>query len=41
VATELNNIFKPVQSAEDVWVYLLALLFAFSFSGAVREWVNP
>jgi hypothetical protein len=41
VATELNTIFKPVDGAEDVWAYLLAVLFAFLFSGAVREWVNP
>lgn len=41
VASELNTIFKPIEGAEDVWAYLLALLFAFSISGAVREWVNP
>jgi hypothetical protein len=41
VASELNSIFQPVESTDDVWVYLLAVLFAFWFSGAVREWVKP
>jgi len=41
VANELNSIFKPVNSADDAWAYLLAVMFAFLFSGAVREWVNP
>lgn len=41
VATAANTIFKPVDSADDVWAYMLAVLFAFSISGAVREWVNP
>lgn len=41
VATQLNSIFQPVESADDLWAYLLAILFAFSISGAVREWVNP
>jgi hypothetical protein len=41
VATELNSIFRPVDSTDDIWAYLLAVLFAFSISGAVREWVNP
>lgn len=41
VATELNTIFKPVDSADDLWAYLLAILFATSIAGAVREWVNP
>lgn len=41
VATELERIFQPVDDAEDLWAYLLAILFAFSISGAVREWVNP
>ncbi|MBJ7458320.1 MAG: hypothetical protein JHD02_03950 [Thermoleophilaceae bacterium] len=41
VATQLNSIFQPVNDADDAWAYLLALLFAFSFSGAVREWVKP
>lgn len=41
VANQLNSIFQPVDSTEDVWAYVLAVLFAFSISGAVREWVNP
>lgn len=41
VADQLNSIFKPVDSTDDVWAYLLAILFAFSISGAVREWVKP
>jgi hypothetical protein len=41
VADQLNSIFKPVEGADDVWPYLIALLFAFSISGAVREWVKP
>lgn len=41
VATELSSIFQPVESTDDVWAYLLAILFAFSISGAVREWVKP
>lgn len=41
VANELNSIFQPVDDVDDAWVYLLALLFAFTFSGAVREWVKP
>ncbi|MGK2878576.1 MAG: hypothetical protein ACSLFF_08385 [Solirubrobacterales bacterium] len=41
VADQLNSIFQPVDEADDAWAYLLALLFAFSFSGAVREWVKP
>jgi hypothetical protein len=41
VANQLNSIFQPVDSTDDVWAYLLAILFAFSISGAVREWVNP
>lgn len=41
VADELSSIFQPVDDAEDVWAYLLAILFAFTISGAVREWVKP
>lgn len=41
VADELNSIFQPVQSSDEVWAYLLAIIFAFSVSGAVREWVKP
>lgn len=41
VADQLNSIFQPVDSPDDVWPYLLAILFAFSISGAVREWVRP
>lgn len=41
VASELNTLFKPVEGADEVWAYLLAVLFAFSISGAVREWVKP
>lgn len=41
VASQLNSIFQPVDSTDDVWAYLVAILFAFSISGAVREWVNP
>ncbi|MGH2958927.1 MAG: hypothetical protein ACRDKE_04935, partial [Solirubrobacterales bacterium] len=41
VADSLNSIFQPVDDVDDAWVYLLALLFAFTFSGAVREWVKP
>jgi hypothetical protein len=41
VADQINSIFQPVDDVDDAWVYLLALLFAFTFSGAVREWVKP
>ncbi|MBJ7354718.1 MAG: hypothetical protein JHC98_07825 [Thermoleophilaceae bacterium] len=41
VADQLNSIFQPVDDVDDAWAYLLALLFAFTFSGAVREWVKP
>ena len=41
VANQINSIFQPVDDVSDAWVYLLALLFAFTFSGAVREWVKP
>jgi hypothetical protein len=41
VADQLNSIFQPVNDVNDAWAYLLALLFAFTFSGAVREWVKP
>jgi len=41
VADQINSIFQPVDDVGDAWVYLLALLFAFTFSGAVREWVKP
>jgi hypothetical protein len=36
-----NSIFQPVGSTRDLWPYLIALLFALGFTGAVREWVNP
>lgn len=41
VVDQLNSIFQPVDDVDDAWAYLLALLFAFTFSGAVREWVKP
>lgn len=41
VADQINSIFQPVDDVDDAWAYLLALLFAFTFSGAVREWVKP
>jgi hypothetical protein len=41
VADQLNSIFQPVDSPDDIWPYLLAVLFALTLSGAVREWVNP
>jgi hypothetical protein len=41
VIDQINSIFQPVDDVSDAWAYLLALLFAFTFSGAVREWVKP
>jgi hypothetical protein len=41
VATQLNNIFNPVNQPQDVWPYLVTILFALCITGAVREWVNP
>jgi hypothetical protein len=41
VVTPATAIFQPVNSADDLWPYILSVLFAFCFIGAVREWVNP
>jgi hypothetical protein len=41
VATAATAIFQPVTSPQDLWPYLLAIMFALCFTGAVREWVNP
>lgn len=41
VTEQLNSIFQPVDDPGDIWPYLLAVLFALSLSGAIREWVKP
>lgn len=41
VATELNTIFQPVDDPGDIWPYLLAILFATTLAGAIRESISP
>lgn len=41
VATELNTIFQPVEDPGDLWPYLLAILFASTLAGAIRESISP
>lgn len=41
VASAAESIFKPVEDPGDLWPYIVTLMFAFGFAGAVREWVNP
>lgn len=41
VATELNTIFQPVEDPGDIWPYLLAILFATTLAGAIRESISP
>lgn len=40
-ASLADSIFQPVEDPEDLWPYLVSLLFALGVSGGVREWINP
>lgn len=41
VADELSSLFQPVEDPGDIWPYLLAILFATTLAGAIRESINP
>lgn len=41
VADELNSLFQPVEDPGDIWPYLLAILFATTLAGAIRESISP